>query len=123
MKRSYARRIDAAESAQQSLSQLVTVDEIAVVGESNAVAMHSIRFAHLRVVGEEGLRLVAVRRTGSGVADVANTVVARQLGQIILVEHSGDEGKTEGSLRNQTVVLHRSHLLSIAGGDTTRICE
>ena len=117
----YTRRVDAAESAQQSLSQLVAVDEIAVVGKSNAVAMHSVRFAHLRVVGEEGLCLVAVRRTGSGVADVANTVVARQLGQVILVEHSGDEGKTEGSLRNQTVVLHRSHLLSIAGGDTARI--
>ena len=119
----YTRRVDAAESAQQSLSQLVAVDEIAVVGKSNAVAMHSARFAHIRVVGEEGLRLVAVRRTGSGVADVANTVVARQFGQVILIEHSGDEGKTEGSLRNQTVVLHRSHLLSIAGGDTTRICE
>ena len=123
MKRSYTRRVDAAESTQQFLSQLVAVDEIAVVGESNAVTMHSARFAHLRVVGEEGLRLVAVRRTGSGVADVANTVVSRQLGQVVLVEHSGDEGKTEGSLRNQTVVLHRSHLLSIAGGDTARICE
>ena len=76
---------------------------------------------NLREVGEEGLRLVAVGRTGSGVADVSNAIVTVQLGQVILVEHSDGERRKWESLRNQTVVLDRFHLLSVARRDTARI--
>lgn len=63
------------------------------MGKSNSISIHSFRTMHLRKIGEEGLRLVAVRRAGSGVADVANAIVTRQLGQIILVEHSSNNEK------------------------------
>lgn len=94
----YARRVDATKSAEQSLSQLVTVDEIAVVGKCNTITMRHTTLLPVREVRKEGLRLVAIRGTSSGITDVSNSVITRQLGEVVLVEHSRREkGGTEAT--------------------------
>ena len=95
----YARRVDAAKSAQQSLSQLVTVDQIAVVGKRNTITMRRNTLLSIREVRKEWLCLVTIRGTSSGITDVSNSVITGQLGEVVLVEHSrcekGGTGATQ----------------------------
>ena len=51
-----------------------------------------------RVVRVEGLRLVPVRRASSRIADVTQPIVALQLCQVRLVEHSTSYAKREHPL-------------------------
>ena len=94
---SYARRVDATKSAEQSLSQFVTVVEIAVVSKRNPITMHHNVLLPIREVRKEGLCLVTIRRTSSRIANVSNSIKASQLGKVVLVEHSRHEKRGMGT--------------------------
>ena len=68
------------------------------MGKRNTITIHHDMLLPIRKVRKEGLRLVAIRGTSSGITDVSNSVITGQLGEVVLVEHSRREkGGTEAT--------------------------